>query len=148
MAEVNMALTEAEDRWLLPLTGQKVGRLCVDFAVTLVFTGDLELRIEQPFVITGRDGSEALVIPEGDSDRLAPIVQLARCEVVRADAFKDGHLELLFSNGTGVEVPPDEGFEAWALVDPDGMRMVSLPGGSLAIWRPSHSLRDGKDNGV
>ena len=66
------ALVESGDRWLLPLAGRSVERLCVDFAVTLMFGGGFELRIEQPFVLQGPDGSESLVVPEGDPDRLAP----------------------------------------------------------------------------
>lgn len=42
----NLALVENDDRWLLPLAGRSVERLWIDFAVTLMFGGGLELRIE------------------------------------------------------------------------------------------------------
>lgn len=67
-----MTPVESGDRWVLPLAGRGVERLCIDFAVTLVFGGGVELRIEQPFVLQGAEGSETLVVPEGDPDRLAP----------------------------------------------------------------------------
>jgi hypothetical protein len=130
------ALVESADRWVLPLAGRTVERLCFDFAVTLVFGGGLELRIEQPFVISRADGSESLLIPEGDPDRLATAVGLARSEVLRAEGFKDGHLEIAFSDGSKLGVPADEGYEAWELVGPGGLRTVSLPGGDIAVWRP------------
>lgn len=85
-------------------------------------------------MVEAADGSEILV-PEGDTERLAPVVSLARREVVRAGAFKDGHLEVVFSDGTNLGVPADEGFEAWELVGPDGLRTVSLLEG-LAVWWP------------
>jgi hypothetical protein len=139
VAGMSSALVEADDRWLLPLAGRQVERLCVDFAVTLMFSGGVELRIEQPFVVTSADGTESLVVPQGEPERAAPAVQLARREVERAEAFKDGHLELSFSDGTTLKVPADEGFEAWELVGPDGLRTVSLPGGDLAVWQPETS---------
>ncbi len=138
-----LALVEADDRWLLPLAGRSVERVCIDFAVTLVITGGLELRIEQPFVIEGADGSEALLVPEGDPDRLAAAVTLARREVATAEAFKDGHLEIGFADGAHLEVPADEGFEAWELVGPGGLRTVSLPGGDLAVWRAEGDSQSG-----
>lgn len=142
MARVStLALVEADDRWLLPLAGRAVDRLCIDFAVTLIFAGGLELRIEQPFVIEDAAGGEVLLIPEGDPDRLAGALALARREVVRAEAFKDGHLEIAFADGAHLGVPADEGFEAWELVGPGGLRTVSLPGGDLAVWRAEGDVR-------
>ena len=41
-------LVETHDRWLLPLAGRTVERMCLDHALTLVFDGGFELRIEQP----------------------------------------------------------------------------------------------------
>ncbi|MGH7425947.1 MAG: DUF6188 family protein, partial [Candidatus Methylomirabilales bacterium] len=66
----------------------------------------------------------------------ASVVGLARGEVVKAEAFKDGHLEISFSDGTHLGVPADEGFEAWEFVGPGGLRTVCLPGGELAVWTP------------
>lgn len=133
---VAVTLVEAEDRWLLPLSGCSVDRLCIDFAVTLLFSGGLELRIEQPFVVEHSDGSEILLVPDGDPDRLAPVMTLARRSVAEAEAFKDGRLRIVFADGAVLGVPADEGFEAWELVGPAGLRTVSLPGGELAVWRP------------
>jgi hypothetical protein len=131
-----VTLVEAEDRWVLPLSGRSVDRLCIDFAVTLMFSGGLELRIEQPFVVQRADGSEVLLVPGGDPDRLGSVTMLARQTVVEAEAFKDGHLRISFSDGAILGAPADEGFEAWELVGPAGLRTVSLPGGELAVWRP------------
>jgi hypothetical protein len=87
MGELN-ALIEDEHLWLLPLSGHRVERLCIDFAVTLIFDKSLELRIEQPFVIEEADGRETLVVPEGDPQRLAVVVALARRVVAEAMASR------------------------------------------------------------
>lgn len=126
---------EAHDRWLLPWQGRKVERLCFDYSVTLMFSGDGELRIEQPFVVRSSDSIETLVVPEDGSRGLAAALQLVHLEVVKVEAFKDGHLEVSFAEGTRLEVPADEGLEAWELLGPNDLRMVSLPGGDLAVWQ-------------
>lgn len=51
-------------------------------------------------------------------------------------AFKDGHLEISFTEGGHLAVPADEGFEAWEFVGPQGVRALCLPGGELALWSP------------
>ena len=41
--------------------------------------------------------------------------------------FDDGHL---------LKVAPDPQYEAWTASGPDGMLVVSVPGGDLAVWSP------------
>jgi hypothetical protein len=93
------------------------------------------LRIEQPFVYRTAEGVEHLSVPEGDPVRLAPALAVCRQVARQGFAFKDGHLELGFADGSRVSVPTAEDLEPWELVGPDGLRVVSVPGGDLAIWR-------------
>lgn len=125
------------DHWVLPVAGQSVVQLCLDYAVTLRLGNDVTVRIEQPFVIASEGGEERLVIPDGESDRLAPVLSLVRATVTEGLAFEDGHLELTFAEGTRVSVPSAEDYEPWEVVGPQGMRLVSVPGGELSVWRPS-----------
>lgn len=129
-------LSKVGDRWVLPVADQPVAQLCVDYAVTLRLANDVSVRIEQPFVIETRSGEERLVVPEGDLDRLAPVLPLARSTVTEGLAFDDGHLELTFSDGARVSVPSTEDYEPWEVVGPEGMRIVSIPGGELSVWCP------------
>ena len=126
---------KAGDRWVLPVAGQTVAQLCVDYAVTLR-QNDVVVRIEQPFVIATPTGEERLVVPEGDLDRLAPVLNLGRSTVTEGAAFDDGHLEMSFADGTRVSVPSTEDYEPWEIVGPEGLRIVSVPGGELSIWHP------------
>ena len=50
------------------------------------------------------------------------------------DVQDDGQLHLAFADGAHIEVAPDEGYEAWNVTGPGGARIVSLPGGELAVW--------------
>lgn len=133
---------KAGDRWILPIMGQEVRQLCFDFAATLNLENDVSVRIEQPFVITSRNAAESLIIPGGEINQLAPMLGLMRSVITQGLAFEDGHLELTFADGTSVLVPSTEDYEPWEIVGPQGLRIVSVPGGSLSIWQPGSSQND------
>lgn len=121
---------------MLPFHGEPVVRCCVDYAVTIDAGNGVSIRIEQPFVFTNADGVEHLIVPEGNPVKTAPVLAVTRTSVVDAYAFSDGRLELIFGDGSKIGVPADEGYEPWELVGPGGLRVVSVPGGEVAVWRP------------
>ena len=131
-------LVESADRWLVPMVGT-VTQCRLDYAFSLVIAddsaGSFEVRIEQPFVVAGSDG-EVRLDPEGDPQQMAPALRVLRRTVEQAIAFKDGGLELTFDDGAVLRVAAGEDYEAWNIVGPGGLRLVSMPGGELAIWSP------------
>lgn len=130
-------LVEADDHWRLPLTGKAIDQCCFDFAVVLrLGIGDAgwEIRISQPFVVVAPDGTDRLVVPE-ELAHVEAVLPLLRLAVEDAIAYKDGRLELRLAGGAVLQVPPDEGYEAWEAAGPDGMKVFALPGGELAVWR-------------
>lgn len=131
-------LIEAADRWLVPIAGT-VTQCRMDFAFSLVVADDraesFEVRIEQPFVVA-RDDTETLLNPEADPVEMAEALRMLRSEVRQVIAFKDGRLELTFDDGAVLRVSVNEDYEAWSIVGPRGMRIVSMPGGELAVWSP------------
>jgi hypothetical protein len=133
----NGVLVEASDRWMLPLEDTSVNQCCIDYAVTLRCENGVEVRIEAPFIFRTPDGVEQLLVPEGDPVRLAPVLGLSRLVVVEAMAFKDGHLELAFNDGSNISVAATEDLEPWEVAGPGGLRVVSVPGGEVAVWQPT-----------
>jgi hypothetical protein len=134
-----LRLVEDGGRWQLPLEGCTVVQCCVDWAVTLRFAragAAFEVRIEQPFVFVPAGGREVLLDPENDPVGLGPVLACTRIAVTGAMAFDDGSLELSFINSTSFRVPGSPEHEAWGMVGPAGLRVVSVPGGELAIWQP------------
>jgi hypothetical protein len=123
-------------RWLLPLADEPVIWCCVDYAVSFGTQNNVSVRIEQPFVYTSADGVEHLIIPEADPVRVAPVLAIARLSVHESFGYTDGHLELTFSDGSTIAVPGTQDYEPWELTGPDGLKVVSLPGGELSIWHP------------
>lgn len=130
-------LIEADDYWRLPIAGMAIDQCCFDFAVVLRLGSGAamwEIRISQPFAVVGSDGTEQLVLPEEHS-HVEAVLALLRHEVEEALGYKDGRLELKIVGGASVQVPPDEGYEAWEAAGPDGMKVIGLPGGDIAVWR-------------
>jgi Family of unknown function (DUF6188) len=130
------SLVEHEDHWdLLPLVGRAVTRCLVDHAFGLQFwspEAEIELRIEGPFTLREAGGEELSLVPE-ETTSLGPALRLFRREVSSARAHKDGRLEVIFTDGSTLSVGPDQKYEAWELTG-SGQRLVSTPGGDLAVW--------------
>lgn len=124
-------------RWLLPLQDEQVIWCCIDYAVSLGTQNQVAVRIEQPFVYTGTDGVEHLIVPEADPVQIAPVLAITRLSVRAGFAYDDGHLELTFSDGSTIGVPSAQDYEPWELTGPAGLKIVSVPGGELSVWRPT-----------
>lgn len=124
-------------RWLLPLAGERIIWCCIDYAVSIGAQSGISVRIEQPFVYAGADGVEHLIVPEGDPVRVAPVLAVARLSVRDGFAYDDGHLDLSFSDGSTIGVPGAQDYEPWELAGPNGLKVVSVPGGELSVWRPA-----------
>jgi Family of unknown function (DUF6188) len=133
-----MELIEQDSGWLLPLAGQEVTRCCVDYAaVSLLSSAGIEVYIEGRFIYREPSGREHVLAPVGDSMALAPILRV-RFRIFReVIALKDGRLNILFDDGSQLSVPADDHFEPWTIAGPGGvhgLKVVSVPGGDLAIW--------------
>jgi hypothetical protein len=77
-----------------------------------------------------------MLVPGGPPTELGSALIVLRATVTRAAAYKDGHLAIVFGHGVWIRVPVSQTFEAWNVVGPGGLRVVSLPGGDLAVWKP------------
>jgi hypothetical protein len=119
---------------VLPVRGEPVTRLALEAAaVVLLLANGVEVRIEGLLRLHPAGGTPVELDPGEDPD-LAPLLALRRATVVAGSAHDDGRLELVVAGGALLEVPVDPQYEAWQLVAPGGVRLVSLPGGELAVW--------------
>lgn len=125
-----------EGYWLLEVSGQLILQLVLDFQVTLVLE-HLRITIEESFVLEHPDGTSHVIDPGGGFDQLSPVLPLSRSKVVaEAKAFDDGRLEIVLQDGFRLSVVPEpkSAYEAWNVTGPDGLLIVSTPGGELALW--------------
>lgn len=117
-------------------------RIQIDYAFTVSTTDDYSFRIEGPFIFVDTAGCEHALIPERDPTALAVALAVARTSLGVARAFDDGRLELHFCDGSAILVARSERFEPWVMTGPDGLMLVSMPGGELAVWLPSSEPPD------
>lgn len=120
----------------LGFAGQKIVGQEFGYTVSLEFTGGYEVRIESGLVLRDRDGDHEIVPGENadaDGARLEALTGQAATAAVADDS---GGLRVDFEGGTRLLVPADPNYEAWTVAGPNGLKVVSLPGGGLSVWSP------------
>jgi hypothetical protein len=131
-------LIDRGDHWEIAAGDLAVTQCRFDRAVSLLLADasvSFLVRIEQSFVLLRGDGAnDKRVDPEKRPTEGGPVLTLLDLAVSRVAAFKDGRLHLAFDGGWSIEVPPGTDYEPWTLNGPDGLLLVSVPGGDLAIW--------------
>ena len=145
-------LVEQSDRWTVHWADAAVSQCRFDYAVTLIIEtahGFSELRIEQPMdlVLPARAGGSLRVPMHGSAVEMAPALELLHQVPTLLDAHKDGRLVLHFAAGGQLSVDADPEYEPWTLTGPDGLRLVSMPGGDLAVWTPVADSSSAEVNG-
>jgi len=130
------ALTEHEDRWILPFRGLTVTQIQVDLAFGLNLDDRGAVRISSTATLGWVDVATRPDKIELHPERqdVAAGIALLNTTVLSAVAFKSGALRLVFDSGRKLSVAADPRYEAWTATGPSGMLIVSLPGGDLAVW--------------
>ncbi|MEW1685462.1 DUF6188 family protein [Streptomyces sp. NPDC093594] len=118
----------------LNLRGQAVTRICFDVALTVLTTGDCELRVETEAILQVSAGYHVAFDPESPEAAASHLVRLVRDVIAEAEAGRSGDLVIEFESGTKLTVLPDEEYEAWGIVGPKGKRVTCMPGGEIAVW--------------
>jgi hypothetical protein len=93
-----------------------------------------ECQIESPFTLTGPDHASERFVPGQEAAALGTALVVLRRQVVDAVADKRGELVITLAGDLVLRSPPSQEYEAWNVTGPDGFRVVSMPGGELAIW--------------
>ncbi|MER5218929.1 DUF6188 family protein [Streptomyces flaveus] len=118
----------------LNLRGEAVTRICFDAALTILTSGECELRVEGKAVLHVPDGDRVSFDPCAP-DIVAPhLVRLARDVISEAEVGNSGELAIEFESGVKLTVQPDDDYEAWGLVGPKRRRVICTPGGEIAVW--------------
>jgi len=115
-----------------PLVGLKLEYVRLGHAIVLSFTGGNQVLIETVVHLDGPDGRTDVEPGDHPSDILATLLG----DVVRAACVRDtGELQIIFGSGSQLVVGVDADVEAWAFAGRDGILMVCLARGELAVWR-------------
>lgn len=121
----------------LGLNGKCLQSVLIEYTLRMKLSDVYFIVIESPFNVESH-GTNVSLSPEEDADEaFQPIRQLVGRMVEEATADDAGALHVRFSDGTRLEVPPDEAYEAWNVSGPNGALVVCTPGGKLAVWSGS-----------
>src|SRR5436309_4914152 len=129
--------TGTHERVDLPIAGHVLSRCCIDWAITLEFLDgfpETRIRIGGPFKL--REGATESTIDPEDPRSAAKAIVVVRKIAASGVAFGDGTLNLEFTDRTQLMVPPRPAYEAWELSASNGLKLVSMPSGGLAVWDP------------
>lgn len=120
----------------LQIEQEVVDQIIIDYQVSLKLSDGSYFMFECKFTLTKPDGTAFEITPGDSAEQLVHILELHNASLARG-LVVGGTLRLEFSNGTVLECPPDDQYEAWSLFSPSGnlQRIISTPGGDLSIWR-------------
>src|SRR5881396_2134893 len=114
MSEEPPAPTTSQDdgRIELPITGHLLSRCCIDWAITLEFLdGFPETRIRIGGLFSLREGATELTINPEDPLSAGKSVVVVRKKAAGGVALGDGTLNLEFTDGMQLVVPPRPAYE-------------------------------------
>jgi len=115
------------------LTGQTLSRVDCETTLDLSTEQGWFLTIEDDYVFTV-PGRPVLRTTDGDEDEIVEILSAAvGTPIEEFAAGADGSLTVRLAGGV-LEVSASADFEPWSLVGPAKERIVSTPGGELAVW--------------
>ncbi len=118
----------------LGLNGTMVQSVLIEFTLRMQLSDAYFIVIESPFRME-LHGESISLSPDTDvEEAFDPARQLVGRTVNTATAATNGTLRIVFSDGTQLEVPPDETYEAWSVCGPHGALVVCTPRGRLATW--------------
>ncbi|MBG0565544.1 DUF6188 family protein [Actinoplanes aureus] len=113
------------------LVGQQLEYVWLGHAVVLGFTGGRQVLIEAVAHLDGPTGRYDVEPGDNPSDAIATLLG----DVVESAGARDtGELEIGFRGGAALLVDVDDDAESWAVTGADGLLIVCLARGELAVW--------------
>lgn len=118
MTDFVETLAVGPDRWQLPIVGGEVTQVRIDYAFGLMIDtfGDADpmtvmLRINTPF--TFHSSTSSITVDPEHTAAAGALATLHKAVVVDAIAMRTGDLVVRFADGSAIEVPPHDQYEAW-----------------------------------
>jgi hypothetical protein len=128
-------LIEKENAWLLPQNTARVIRVSVSNVLEIQVSsiGDILSVILTEFNFSSAGNIYNISVEAPKS--VCPILKFIGMNIKQLEASKSGQLDIFFTDSSRIIVPFSSQFEAWEIYTSKGFRMISLPGGKLAVWR-------------
>ncbi|MHB0999695.1 MAG: DUF6188 family protein [Armatimonadota bacterium] len=129
-------LIEQPESWIVPLFGYEITLCCVGYNFQLhLQCNDLSslIAIGDKIVLQIGDKRYNYSV-ETNPSALGPVLGLLHKTIESVTALKNGQLSIIISDEISLSVFPDISYEAWEVSISNGIRIVCMPGGTLAIW--------------
>ncbi|MEU4625024.1 DUF6188 family protein [Actinoplanes sp. NPDC023801] len=131
VADNGAARRPRQGRTLDLLVGRKLEYVWLGHAVVLGFSGGCQVLIEAVAHLDGPVGQADVEPGDDPSDVVATLLS----DVVGAAVMREtGELEIIFTSGSRLSVDADAEAESWAVTGPDGLLIVCLAHGEIAVW--------------
>ncbi|MEU8613380.1 DUF6188 family protein [Actinoplanes sp. NPDC048791] len=132
VADMDAGRRPRQGRSIDLLGGRKLEYVRLGHAIVLGLSGGFQVLIETVTQLHGPGGGRVDVEPgENPSDILATLLG----DIVRTACIREtGELQITFRSGALLLVGVDPDFESWAVAGPDGLLIVCLARGELAVW--------------
>jgi hypothetical protein len=89
------------------------------------------------FTLVDSTGSACIDV-ENDASSAAPLLALIpKATVHSITVSTDGDLRIQFDSGHMCSISPEDNYESWQISGEEGLLMVCMPGGELAIFEPA-----------
>jgi len=120
----------------LSIEGSSVERIILDYAISLVFSGGWELRVETSCYMSQSYGAEVMIDSSSvTSGAAVDIFNVLHRKINIAEIDESsGELVVEFEAEMKLRIPPDGLYEARGLTARNGDRILALPGGGVASW--------------
>lgn len=134
----SIEIIEKGTYWTLTVSGWIVDRCVIDAAFMLEFLHEantLSIRIEGDFEL--KPLSTKRILSPTQPESLGEALILMRKTLLSIEIYKSGTLDLQFSDGINLTVNPHKDYETWEIIGSNGLRILCMPDGDIAIWTPS-----------
>ena len=124
-------------------SGQKLVELLIECSVVMNFEGEYGVLLICPFTLETRGATHHIAPATDPPEAFVPVRNLLGTSISTSNIGENGSLSLTFDDGSILHVEPDPNYEAWNLSGPDGLVVVCMAGGELAIWSGIAPMGDG-----
>lgn len=116
------------------LTGQTITKVVGNGQLSIHTDAGWVISIESNIVYEAADGTTTELVGDeaGAAESLAPA--LVGHIIQSSQLSQTGGFTMTIVPNMRLSALPDDDFEAWNIVGPEGQRTVSMPGGELAVW--------------
>ena len=119
----------------LEIGGQSITRISFDYQLEILLSNQVSAVITGLFSYRNSSGDSVdLSIGRGVAS-CAVVLESFGKEVASGTVTDDGGLHILLTDGSSFHIDPDSNYESWELNgERNASKIVSMPGGELAIW--------------